>query len=186
MTHDQYNVSEEELKEWQQAMRDVKAYQPRQMVVTPSDRPTKPPHRAQEALSFPKAPKACHLPPLVAGKFVGVDAATVKRIKRGQMPMEASVDLHGLTQESAFSALQRAVMQALIQRKRLMLVITGKGSGGEGILKTSLPKWLNDEALRPYLLAFDWARREDGGSGAAYVLLKKLVVTDHADDFSGR
>jgi DNA-nicking Smr family endonuclease len=59
------------------------------------------------------------------------------------------------------------------RNKRMLLVVTGKGRDGVGVLRQSLPLWLNAPSIRPFVLAFDVASRKDGGEGAFYVLLKR-------------
>ena len=58
--------------------------------------------------------------------------------------------------------------------RRAVLVITGKGVGGEGVLRAAVPKWLNEGATRRMVRAFSHAAPKDGGQGALYVMLKRL------------
>ena len=57
--------------------------------------------------------------------------------------------------------------------KRCVLVITGKGLASGGVLRDQVPRWLNLPPNRGRVLAFDYARQQDGGAGALYVLLKR-------------
>jgi DNA-nicking Smr family endonuclease len=41
------------------------------------------------------------------------------------------------------------------------------------VLKSAVPRWLHEPALRPHVLAVTLARPRDGGSGALYLLLRK-------------
>jgi DNA-nicking Smr family endonuclease len=125
-------------------------------------------------------PNSQSLAPLNLGNFAGVDAATVRRIKRGQLAVSARVDLHGMTQAEAYRELVEFIEHASSQNKRLVLVITGKGRRSEsresGVLKAMLPRWLNLPELRSNILAFDTAQIMHGGSGAFYILLKRNRV----------
>ena len=58
---------------------------------------------------------------------------------------------------------------------RCLLVITGKGAGREsgGVLKTMVPRWLDEPVNRARVFAIQAARRQHGGAGAVYVLLRK-------------
>ncbi len=134
----------------------------------------------QQALSPVPAPvvakqRAPALPPhlLVCGDYAGVDKRSATRLRKGQLPIEVVVDLHGHNQIDAFEGLQDCVRHAVARHKRVILVITGKGREGEGVLRQSLPHWLNSPGIRPFVLAFDVANRKDGGDGAFYVLLKR-------------
>ena len=60
-----------------------------------------------------------------------VDRANAERLKRGRHPVEARLDLHGLTQAEAHRALPRFLRAARAGGKRCVLVITGRGSGRE-------------------------------------------------------
>ena len=93
-----------------------------------------------------------------------------KRFLRGQIPIEARLDLHGMTQNIAHKCLNEFIEQSYIRGLRKVIVVTGKG---QGILKNQTPRWLNDPMLRRFILSFSYAQPRDGGDGALYVLLRK-------------
>jgi len=110
------------------------------------------------------------------GKAAGVDKRTMERLRRGKMPMEGRLDLHGFTQDQAHSALMRFIDSAYSQGKRCVSVITGKGtrlSGEIGVLRQMVPHWLNQPHLRSKIIAFTYAPKGEGGEGALYILLKR-------------
>ncbi|MFA7431875.1 MAG: Smr/MutS family protein [Rhodospirillaceae bacterium] len=113
------------------------------------------------------------LPGLEHGESPGVDKRTAQRFKRGRMEIDATIDLHGMTQEAAHIALNRFVTNGAATGKRCLLVITGKGTRGEGVLRRAVPRWLNDERLRGLILSYSHAQPHHGGQGALYVLLKR-------------
>lgn len=123
------------------------------------------------------APKP--LPPLTptpsAGAMPGIDKRQGERFRRGQMAIEGKIDLHGRTQAEAHDALQHFIERAYKAGKRQLLVITGKGmtQSKSGILKTNVPRWLNEAPMRRLILAISQARPEHGGEGALYILLKR-------------
>jgi len=123
---------------------------------------------------------AAFLPELGPGQAIGLDKATAERLRRGELPVEARLDLHGLTQAKAHESLQRFLASCQAQQRRCVLVITGKGfraeAGGPrtGILREAVPRWLNEPPNRARLLAFAPAKDRHGGGGALYVLLKRL------------
>lgn len=127
------------------------------------------------AVARPKPAPA--LPPreLSHGQAAGLDKRTMERLRRGQLPIEAEIDLHGHTQEEAHRALNAFIAGHAATGRRCVRVITGKGSfrQGGGVLKTAVPRWLNEVPLQDSILAFTHARRDDGGEGALYVLLRR-------------
>lgn len=115
------------------------------------------------------------LMPLRSGDYTGVDAATAGRLRRGQYPIDITLDLHGLTQEGAHDLLHAQVEAAYRRGQRCLLIITGKGGrgGAPGVLRAALPAWLNDARFRPWVLAFGKAAARHGGEGACYVLIRR-------------
>lgn len=116
-------------------------------------------------------------------KSTEVDHRTSQRLKRGKIPLEGRLDLHGKTQNEAYDALLDFIPHAYSQGKRCVLVITGKGSRQDssaslltptiGILKQKTPEWLNTSPLNAYVLRIETARQIHGGEGAIYVLLRR-------------
>ena len=105
-------------------------------------------------------------------------------MRRGQMDIEATLDLHGLTQAEAHRALGAFLHGSRSAGRRTVLVITGKGGGkdlgsgrggpGSGVLRDAVPRWLNEGPNRRIIRGFSHAAPKDGGQGALYVLLKRL------------
>ena len=128
------------------------------------------------ALALQPAVKVKHaapLPELGVGQVVGLDRRTGERMKRGALPIEGRIDLHGMTRDQAQLRLFNFIVGAYEQGKRSILVITGKGQGGMGILKSEVPRWLNLPPIREKVLGFSYAQPKDGGDGALYVLLRR-------------
>lgn len=120
--------------------------------------------------------------PAPSDQIPQLDGNTDRRLKRGQIPIDGRLDLHGFTQEQAHGILTNFVQSAYAQNKRCLLVITGKGGGrfaglfGEsrgGVLKQKLPQWLSDYPLKDIVLKAVHAAPKDGGSGAFYLYLKR-------------
>jgi DNA-nicking Smr family endonuclease len=59
------------------------------------------------------------------------------------------------------------------QGRRAILVITGKGALGDGILRRRVPEWLASAPLREAVAGLAEAHRRHGGGGALYVALKR-------------
>ncbi|MEX2408640.1 MAG: Smr/MutS family protein, partial [Rhodovibrionaceae bacterium] len=128
----------------------------------------------------PKAPPPKIKPELLHGEMRDLDRRSAERLKRGQLPIEAQLDLHGLNQLDAQRALEAFLAAAQEAGRRCVLVITGKGgvgrapAGGEaGVLRRAVPLWLNQAGLREKVLAYAYAQPKHGGQGALYVLVKR-------------
>lgn len=96
-----------------------------------------------------------------------------RRVRRGQMPIFATLDLHGHTQESAHNLLAGFLARQRQMGGGCVLVITGKGRRGEGILRARLLDWLGTSAARALVSGYAQAHRKHGGSGAWYIFLRK-------------
>jgi DNA-nicking Smr family endonuclease len=95
-------------------------------------------------------------------------------VARGKQAIDARLALHGLTQSEAHAALLRFLRSAGARDARLVLVITGKGRGGEpGVLRRQVPQWLGLPEFRSLVLGFEDAHVTHGGEGALYVRLRR-------------
>jgi DNA-nicking Smr family endonuclease len=150
-------------------MSGVKPLAPR-TAATPS---LKPELTARHIVANPSPPMHPPLPPLAADRPAGLDRANAERLKRGKHRIEARLDLHGMTQSEAHSALLGFIRGARAEGKRCVLIITGRGVVGGGILRFAVPRWLNEPEFRPHLLAMATAQQRDGGGGALYVMLRR-------------
>ncbi|MBA4275119.1 MAG: hypothetical protein C0436_05645 [Alphaproteobacteria bacterium] len=110
---------------------------------------------------------------LVLGDLHTLDGLTARRFKRGELPIDRVLDLHGYGRVDAYDVMARTVRAMDAHGERVLAIITGKGRGGEGVLKRELPLWLNDGALRPYIIAATHAPYRMGGEGAVLVMLKR-------------
>lgn len=103
---------------------------------------------------------------------VGLPRRILTDLRRGRWVVQGELDLHGLTRDEARAALAHFIAQALLQGRRCLRVIHGKGHGSPGripVLKHLSRGWL---AQREDILAFCQARPHDGGDGALLVLLQ--------------
>lgn len=102
-----------------------------------------------------------------------LDVNQDKRVRRGRIVIDAKVDLHDMTQTSARPALHRAIMRASNRNKLCLLVVTGKGLRGDGVLRRNFPNWIAEPTVRPLVASYAPAHIKHGGSGAWYVFLKR-------------
>lgn len=102
----------------------------------------------------------------------GLRPGVLRRLRRGHFPLQAELDLHGLTTPEAHAALADFLRECAHGGARCVRVIHGKGlrSRHRGpVLKGKVNLWLR---RRDDVLAFVSARPADGGTGAVYVLLR--------------
>jgi DNA-nicking Smr family endonuclease len=96
-----------------------------------------------------------------------------KRLIKEHDPIGARLDMHGFDQEQARPALEGFIRRAHADGHRAVLVITGKGKIGHGVLKKRTPEWLADPSLREMVAGVSQADIRHGGEGALYVALKR-------------
>lgn len=105
-----------------------------------------------------------------------------RKLARGRLAIDSTLDLHGMRQSEAHRALTHFVAAAAARGDRTILVITGKGLTGAsdspfghtGVLRRAVPGWLSEPAIAALIAGFGPAGRGHGGGGALYVRLKRL------------
>jgi DNA-nicking Smr family endonuclease len=103
----------------------------------------------------------------------GIEPNRRHRIAREREEIGARIDLHGLTQDRARAALEAFLARAFDEGWRAVLVITGKGVQGDGVLRRRVPEWLGAPALSHIVAGLSEASRRHGGEGALYVALRR-------------
>ena len=175
------NINTGELSLWQKMTQGIKSWH-RDDVEVPKPSPREP------SKGVPQPPRNRYIAP---SKNVNtseteqqLDRRTHEKLSRGKMPIEAMIDLHGMTQDQAFNNLSGFLLNAHQSGKRCVLVITGKGSrdlhdGGivserreKGVLRSRLPEWLKSPILKDIILKHVRATQKHGGDGAFYVYIK--------------
>lgn len=104
----------------------------------------------------------------------GINRKQLLKLKRGQISIEAYIDLHRMTITEALNRVAHFIFKSRLQKLRCIRIIHGKGRSseqGKPILKNVLNQWLRQH---PQVLAFHSAKPKDGGTGVLYVLLKLM------------
>ncbi|MDJ0806332.1 MAG: Smr/MutS family protein [Gammaproteobacteria bacterium] len=102
----------------------------------------------------------------------GIQHRVVDDLRRGHLEIGLELDLHGLTVRHAREDLKLFIEECHRRGVRCARIIHGKGYGSDDrqpILKQKLNIWLRQHRD---VLAFTSATRRDGGTGAAYMLLR--------------
>ena len=96
-----------------------------------------------------------------------------RRLSRERDPIEATIDLHGFGRFEAEDQLRAFLLSAQARGLRAVLVVTGQGRRGGGVIRASIQEWLQSHALRGVVSGFPTAHRRHGGDGAFYVTLRR-------------
>lgn len=109
-------------------------------------------------------------PALAAGTM---DKKTSRKISKGRIAFDGRIDLHGLTQQEAYHTLFDYIENAWYSGKKILLVITGKGNLGRGVLRENVPAWLASAPFLPLISEFGESHSNHGGNGALYVRIRR-------------
>ncbi len=112
-------------------------------------------------------------PDILSFSRSGLQHNVLKKLRQGKNPIEHALDLHGLTVEQARKELLEFLGECEAAGIRHAIIVHGKGfrSKDKPVIKPMVNRWLR---AVDNVLAFHSAQPKDGGSGAVYVLLKKL------------
>jgi DNA-nicking Smr family endonuclease len=175
-------VTPEERALWHQVVRDAQPLRPSTSPSAAELPSAKPPAEVPAPPSASaKPPSPVIAPPprpaasrrLVASGPVDLDRRTWRKLRRGLHPIDARLDLHGLTQAEAHDRLGTFLAAAQVRGNRCVLVITGRGVRHGGTLRAMPPRWLVEAPNRARVLSYAQAQVHHGGEGALYVLLRR-------------
>ena len=122
------------------------------------------------------------------GSSAAIDPRSVRKIGAGRTTVDARIDLHGMRQHEAHSALSAFLHRSVANGHRFVLVITGKGTAERGqawgdidtgpmaergVLRRKVPQWLDRPELRSIVVGYTIAHIRHGGEGALYVQLRR-------------
>ncbi len=113
---------------------------------------------------------------LIEGVAPGVDRRLLQNLRRGDYPVQETLDLHGMTRAEAKVAVEDFLAQSRRAGRRCVRIVHGRGLNSTDqlpVLKEQLKSWLDGGRFGRAVLAFASARPQDGGAGALYVLLRR-------------
>ena len=181
MTRKSRRLSPEEERLWKKVAETATPLSPAKPGIPFQKQPPKPKKPGRPAYVPPKFRIGENAAPQTAiplpEKPIQMDRKAFTKMKRGKTSPDARIDLHGMTADTAHTALIAFLLRAHAEQKRLVLVITGKGRSkdgtGMGVLKRQVPHWLDQPPLRQIVLQTTEAHQRHGGSGALYVYLRR-------------
>lgn len=106
----------------------------------------------------------------------GVQEGQMRKLKAGQIAFEGSLDLHGMSVETARATLWEFLAEAARFEVRCVRVTHGKAARTDGrrpMVKSHVNTWLRQH---PQVLGFTSCLAKHGGSGAVYVLLRRTML----------
>jgi DNA-nicking Smr family endonuclease len=111
-----------------------------------------------------------------------LDGSWDRRLGRGVVQPEMSVDLHGHNLATAYALLDDRLDQAIHRGMRVVLLITGKPPRGEppvarGRIRAAVGDWLAASRHAGEIAAVRNAHPRHGGEGALYIILRRGKIT---------
>ena len=134
--------------------------------------------RVPPPLAAPPPPPAPR--PLISD---GLDGSWDRKLARGAIVPDVTIDLHGMTLDTAHARLNGGIAQALAIGARVILLIAGKprphgdhDQRGErrGAIRAKLLDWLAHSPHAGQIAAVRAASPRYGGAGAVYIVLRRL------------
>jgi DNA-nicking Smr family endonuclease len=169
-------LSEEETRAWARVAATVKRIGPQEASLPDFQAALEagePELRTEKPAKKSSPPAQASGPPAPKQPVPPADRGREKRVRRGKLDIAATFDLHGHTQVSAARALPAFLMAQQADGARCVLVITGKGREGQGILRRNFLIWLEGPEARALVSGYAEAHPKHGGSGAFYVFLRR-------------
>lgn len=164
-------LAPEDVRLWSLVTATVRPFPGRKVPAAPKEQADRKAPAAQVALlarvSAPPTPLKRSGPP------DPIEPRRKRNIARGKNPLEATLDLHGHGEFVAQDALRAFLLRAHDRGLRAVLVITGRGLAGGGIIRRRAPEWLAAPDLRNIVAGFSESHQKHGGEGALYVALKR-------------
>lgn len=171
-------LSDEEIELWLTVAKSVTPRPDARLPHTALPAPPAQRAHADALMTKPSPPAPKPAAPLPVPQLAPLERRLRQRLSRGQMEIDAAIDLHGLTQAEAHGALHHFLARTQAEGAKLVLVVTGKGEArgsGDfgGVLRRAVPLWLKAPEWRGLIVGFEEASRPHGGAGALYVRLRR-------------
>jgi len=136
---------------------------------------TSPAHRPFLAVAQgrPDSPKAA---PITVGTTL--DGTWDRRLRSGGIEPDVVLDLHGMSLDRAWSAIDRTLDLAIASGARIVLLVTGHHRAGDppverGKIRAAVHDWLAVSRHASSIAAVRGAHRRHGGGGSLYIILRR-------------
>lgn len=175
---------------WKKVAATVKPLAKAKAPLAPTTPPTvSPPKPTPRSVAVPAAaprPATKLPPPRRTHQAATLDGHWDRRLRKGLVRPDLSIDLHGHTLASAQALLDEAIGRGLMRGARVLLVVAGRLRPGadrlpqmhgdprpRGAIRASLPDWLAYSPYADQIVALRPAHISHGGAGAVYVILRR-------------
>ena len=181
-------LSAEEATLWRKVAATVTPLHPQKPVPPPvaqpvaAPEPAPVPKRVRGRVPAPRVPPPAPPPATRALVRDGLDGSGDRKLARGIIVPDATIDLHGMNLDTAHARLIGGIAQALAMGARVILLIAGKprphgdhDARGErrGAIRAKLLDWLAHSPQASQIAAVRGASPRHGGAGAVYIVLRK-------------
>jgi DNA-nicking Smr family endonuclease len=145
----------------------------------PAEPPANPPTASPRAVAAQPRPVRQAKPAARPVPGITLDSGWDKRLSRGLVQPEATVDLHGHNLATAYDLLDRRLDRAIVSGVRVLLLVTGKPPTddrrpvGRGAIRAAVGDWLAASRHAADIAAVRNAHPRHGGSGALYIVLRR-------------
>lgn len=150
----------------------------------PAPAPPPPPKRIKGRVPAPRpvAPPTPTPTPTRPLTSHGLDSSWDRKLARGAIQPDFTLDLHGMNLDTAYMRLVGGIGQALAMGARVVLLVAGKHRPhgdhdlrGErrGAIRAKLLDWLAHSPHASSIAAVRPAQQRHGGAGAVYIVLRK-------------
>ncbi len=143
---------------------------------TPAAEPAPTPVAAPAPPPAPAAAKPAKAKPVPG---VTLDGSWDRRLGRGLVQPDATLDLHGHNLATAYALLDGRLDQAIADGQRVLLLITGKPPSSDrhpaarGAIRAAMGDWLAASRHAADIAAVRGAHPRHGGAGALYIILRR-------------
>jgi DNA-nicking Smr family endonuclease len=112
-----------------------------------------------------------------------LDASWDRKLARGLVAPDLTIDLHGYTLSAAHAELEAGLTRAVAMQARLILLVTGRppppgrsrlDNPLRGVIRASIGDWLHHSRHVAHIAAVRNAHPRHGGVGALYVVLRRV------------
>ena len=183
MTHPR-GLSEDEAAAWEKLAATVTPFEPRRparQAVAPVARKAGSGHDAARPAPGPSASQSNRPVPQPSPAPGTLDSHRDRRLRKGEVSPDFTLDLHGHGLDAAYRRLMDGVRQARMMDARTILLVTGKPRPVDpadrgtrrGAIRAKVLDWLAASEHSSAIAAIRTAHRRHGGDGALYLVLRR-------------